>query len=278
MSHPGAPVALLQLASQDMHMLSHQVGASSRADLARLATLEDENRALRERLEEQHARSTAQLAATRARIAALELSLAEAAGNRLRLDDAERALRRLREGSAPDAHLARRLMQSEARCRRLELALEELQQRLKTPAAVTQEPEAAAAPERSGEDRPDLAGRRVLYVGGRTGLVERYRALVERHGAELLHHDGGLEASLQRLHPLLAAADLVVCAAGETSHAAYFVVKRFCKRSGKPCALLRRASLASLADALRAFAGGAAFLRARSSLLARESALSRRAG
>ena len=252
MTHPLAPAPLLQLASQDVHMLSHQVGASSRADLARLAALEEQNRVLRERVEDQHARSTVQLAAKEARIAALERSLAEAAGTQLRLQDAERELRRVREASAPDERLARRLAQSEARCARLELALAEMRQHIE---GEHERAPAAEAVESMESASANLAGRRVLYVGGRTGLVERYRWLVERHGAELLHHDGGLEESLHRLQPLLAAADLVVCAAGEASHAAYYIVKRFCKQSGKPCALLRRASLASLANALRALAG-----------------------
>ena len=107
----------------------------------------------------------------------------------------------------------------------------------------------------------------MLYVGGRTGLIEQYRHAVERCGGTLLHHDGGLEESLKRLQPLLAAADVVVCAAGESSHAAYYIVKRFCKQAGKPCALLRRGSVASLLGALRALAGESATVAAGDTLL-----------
>ncbi len=38
-----------------------------------------------------------------------------------------------------------------------------------------------------------LAGRRVLCIGGRAGLVDQYRRLVETCGGSFIHHDGGLE-------------------------------------------------------------------------------------
>jgi hypothetical protein len=271
MTHPLASASLLQLASQDVHMLSHQVGASSRADLRRLAELEQENLELRRRLDEHHCKSTAQLAAKEQLITGLERRLADEAGTQLRLQELESRLSRLGESAAPvalpDLGLARQLADSQTRCSRLEADLAELrrerdasEQALKdlvTPCAHTD-----PLPIEDG-----VCGRRVLYVGGRTGLVDQYRMLVERHGGELLHHDGGLEDSLKRLQPLLAAADVVICAAGESSHSAYYLAKRFCKRAGKPCALLRRASLASLLGALRALAQGDASMYAGDTLL-----------
>lgn len=267
MTHPLASTALLQSASQEVHMLSHQVGAASRADLRRLAQLQDENDRLRARLQEQQHNAARQLAGKAEHISRLERRLADAEGTRLRLVEAQHRLARLQPAPPAavrsDAGIARRLAESEARRARLEADL----------ARTACERDAAEGAlrqwvaQRPGEEREehriraaDLSGQRVLYVGGRASLVEQYRRLVERCGGELLHHDGGLEESLKRLPPLLAAADMVVCAAGETSHAAYYVAKRSCKQAGKPCALLRRASLASLLTALRALAGEAASL------------------
>lgn len=56
-----------------------------------------------------------------------------------------------------------------------------------------------------------LAGKRVLYVGGRCSLVAHYKLLAAKFGCELLHHDGGREQSAHRLWELLGAADAVVC-------------------------------------------------------------------
>lgn len=258
MTHPRASQRLLQLASQEVHMLSHQAGAAGRADLRRLATLEQENRALRARLEDQHCATTHRLALKEERIAALERHLAEAAGTAQRLHEAERRLQ-LQPHAVPaparqEEDLSQRLAHSEARCARLERALVAL----RAECEATERALGALLKQPAATADANLGGRRVLYVGGRTGLVEQYRQVVERHGGALVHHDGGLEHSLKRLPPLLAAADMVVCAAGETSHAAYYIAKRSCKRAGKPCALLRRASLASLLNALRALAGEAA--------------------
>jgi hypothetical protein len=269
MTHPAASAALLQLASQDVHMLSHQVGASNRADLDRLAQAEAENRALRERLEAQQCSATRQLALKEERIASLERRVADAAGTELRLRQVEA---RLRDAPAipsapPNEVLAKRLAQCEARCARLEAELVEVSRERDAAEAALHSALAPAAHAAERNPALKLCGHRVLYVGGRTGLVEQYRGLVERHGGELLHHDGGLEESLKRLPPLLAGADMVVCAAGETSHAAYYIVKRFCKQAGKPCALLRRSSLASLLNALRALAGEANCISAGNRLL-----------
>lgn len=255
MTHPLASEALIQLVSQDMHMLSHQAGAESRADLRRLGELERENRELRARLEARHHHAARELAAKESRIAALKQRLAEATGLRLRLDEAEERARSLQApaSSAPPLHAhERRLAESEARCERLEGELAALRRERDAAERALQDwlPR-SAAPSRG----PELSGRRVLYVGGRTRLVEQYRELVARHGGELLHHDGGIEESLKRLQPLLGASDMVVVAAGETSHAAYYIVKRFCKHAAKPCVLLRRASVTSLLGALRALAG-----------------------
>ena len=100
----------------------------------------------------------------------------------------------------------------------------------------------------------DLAGRRILCVGGRSDLAPRYRDLVQRCNGELIRHDGGLEDSQQRLEAALASADAVICPADAVSHNAYSRTKRFCKRMGKPCVLVPRSSVGAFAQALTALA------------------------
>ena len=52
-SHPVATEAIVKKAFQDVHMLSHLVGAANRADIRRLRQLEQENGALTEKLHRQ---------------------------------------------------------------------------------------------------------------------------------------------------------------------------------------------------------------------------------
>nr|WP_093555842.1 DUF2325 domain-containing protein [Pseudoduganella namucuonensis] len=95
-----------------------------------------------------------------------------------------------------------------------------------------------------------LADRSVLCVGGRSGNVATYRALLERVGAQFSHHDGGLEDNANKLEASLAAADLVICQTGCISHSAYWRVKDYCKRTGKRCVFIDNPSISSLARGL----------------------------
>ncbi len=95
-----------------------------------------------------------------------------------------------------------------------------------------------------------LAGKRVLYVGGRSSLVSHYKVLAEKFGCELIHHDGGREQSAHRLWELLGCADAVVCPVDCVSHEACSLVKQACKGCLKPLILARSSGLSSLARSL----------------------------
>jgi hypothetical protein len=100
------------------------------------------------------------------------------------------------------------------------------------------------------------AGRCVLCVGGRTALLSQYRALAERLGIRLIHHDGGLEDSLSRLPILIGSADAVLCPTDCVSHNAYYTLKQHCKRAGKPCLLFKGGGVSSFAVALARLSAG----------------------
>ena len=53
MTHPEAVMSVRQAAFGDLHMLSHLVGAANRADIRRLVALEEENAALKDKIERQ---------------------------------------------------------------------------------------------------------------------------------------------------------------------------------------------------------------------------------
>lgn len=265
----------------DVHMLSHQVGAGQAADARRLAHLEKENARLSAALEREHRERACAEDGWRARIALLE-----AARDKLQAAGAEvNALReRLAtfESGAAVIGLGRRLMSLTAaneqlriaaeRSRALEVSLKEAEDNAL--ALARERGELAAerdALERlllaveANEDACDgrcdgcanqAAGRCVLCVGGRSSLVAQYRALAERLGIRLIHHDGGQEEALSRLPDMISGADAVMCPTDCVSHAAYYQLKRHCKRTGKPCLLFKGASVSGFAVALARLSSG----------------------
>ncbi len=102
----------------------------------------------------------------------------------------------------------------------------------------------------AGAAPPAIFGRRVLCVGGMRGAQARYKRLLEGAGGSFAFHDGGVEDSVHRLAPQLQAADLVVRQAGCLNHGSYHRVKALCRRLGKPCVFLERASLSGFARGL----------------------------
>ncbi|MGQ0545136.1 MAG: DUF2325 domain-containing protein [Betaproteobacteria bacterium] len=242
LTHSCCDLELDELLSQEMHMAAHAQFAWRRATLRRLRTLEERNAELATRL------SNAQNTACELRRENTELA---AAPREIRADlqAARTELERWRSGGTvlalqarlAEAHEA--LEASHAAMRRMEKTVQPV-----SPAPAPAAPRSVPAPAPVAEEpMPDLAGRRVLCVGGKTSLVPQYRALVEGAGGEFAHHDGGIEHRVARLPSMLGAADLVVCLAGDCSHAAYRLAKRYCKAKGKRCALLGNSSATALA-------------------------------
>jgi hypothetical protein len=91
---------------------------------------------------------------------------------------------------------------------------------------------------------------RLLYVGGRTSAVPHLKSGAARLQAELLHHDGGIEHSLQQLKDLVEQADLVFCPVDCVSHGACLLARDLCKRTNKTFVPLRSASLSHFRRAL----------------------------
>ncbi len=105
--------------------------------------------------------------------------------------------------------------------------------------------------------RPDLASRRILFVGGRHQGVAHMRRLIEGCNARFDHHDGGVEESMARLYSLLERADAVLFPVTCISHAAQDKVKRLCRSQSKPFVPLRSAGAGAVIQALNALAGPA---------------------
>jgi len=288
-SHPHATPELRTRAYEDVHMLSHQIGAGLNADLKALAEtretlarLRRESAAAAARAERALAERTsrlaeaeqrlaalsaveAALAAARERLAALE-SGAELSALRQRVDAQAQAIADLRRHARAQAvqvdSLERQLAHAEQRQAKTAATLAERDASLRALEALLPEGGAVGVCDCDGDcanctalpgaapNTMDLRGRRILCVGGRGSLNGHYRLLVERCNGELMRHDGGLEDNRARLEALLASADAVICPLDCVSHDASSRTKRFCKRHAKPCVMLKRSGVGAFALAL----------------------------
>lgn len=272
LSSRAASDTLRHRAYQDIHMVSHQVGGCARADLKALATARQALAEVQAAARTERARLEATLAERDAEILALRRDLDIRAGQITQLRAALEAAR----------PTAREAEQDRARQRiaELESALARQDQLAKDAARIGGEnanlrfllrhaeeerdtlerfmlDQAAPLPCPASEDAgPALDGRRLLCVGGRCNLTSQYRNLVERSGGQFVWHDGGRDEGLARLQELLQGADAVICPADCVSHPAYYQIKRHCKRTDKPCVLLRNSGLASFAAGLARLSRG----------------------
>ncbi|KMO42787.1 hypothetical protein VQ02_02340 [Methylobacterium variabile] len=264
LTHPFTDHRLVQEVFGEVHMLSHLVGRSVRADLRRLAQLEEEVGARDAVIAEQEARIRALTedkgALTRA-LAARETEIREPAGPAdsapvIRQQEEVIAALRERAGRA-EAHAAALAERRAELERAAALLAEEVRAAAEREEALRSERDALEAELARGLDddaglpRP-LVGQRLLYVGGRPRQVAQVRRLVERRGGILLAHDGGVEESATLLPGLVARADLVLFPVDCVSHDAAGTVKRCCREADKRFVALRSASLAGVLSVIAA--------------------------
>ncbi len=265
LTHPRCDAELEQRILGEVHMMQHQVGMATRADLSRLETLHDENAILarelagaQERSQQQTSHYSARLEQQQAEALRLRAELVQA---QTRLHQQEETLAQLQTcapGLGDRMALAQQNRRQEeelqAQKRQLLLARQEAQQQRERAEALQARLDAPrpepAPPSSAPAAPPDLDKRSVLCVGGRTASVPIYRQVIEHTGARFLHHDGGTEDHSSLLDATLAAADLVICQSGCISHNAYWRVKDHCKRTGKRCVFIETPSRTALERAL----------------------------
>ncbi|WP_425404920.1 DUF2325 domain-containing protein [Hwanghaeella sp.] len=268
MSHPHIETGLGTRAYGHIHMLSHLVGASNRADLDTLRSLETEVRTLSQRLESETARHARRMEDKDREIANLERQLVAARSARVNFQAAASAPAPANLNGEPDPDQTRRLQESaHEMAKDLEKTHrrnEELEEAVSSLRGEVRALESALLrtvhSEETGEtdlcggvgDCPfDLNGRCILYVGGRLANVHRLRELVAQWNGELLHHDGGMEQSLDELPSCVVRADAVVFPTDCISHSAALKAKRLCRQSMKPYVPLRGSGVSSFVAGLR---------------------------
>ena len=285
MTHPRTTAGLMMRAFGEVHMLSHLAGATNRADIRRLRALEGERQEMSEQLADARRRLSQREAEHRrlseerdGELRELTHRLRVAQAAEMRIEQIEGRLRNYEDGEAVRALYARnteleselaearRALESESQRRStLERELSALssahREMSSTVRELYTECDALESLVQSGIDSSrggggsgatvDLCGRRVAYVGGRTGIVGHFRALVERLNGHFIHHDGGIEDHEGQLGRILGQADVVLCPVDCVSHRASLRAKRFCKRAAKPFVPLRSAGLSSFVTGLQ---------------------------
>src|SRR3954451_25051332 len=278
LSHPVATEAIVKKAFQDVHMLSHLVGAANRADIRRLRQLEQDNGALTEKLHRQQQQlrdgftsrdeTIRQLNALLARHHLVEGASADRESGQ---EDAASAGEETSRNVVAD--LNRKLGQETTRRERLDQRLSAMSATMKKTAAALQTAQgerdalrreiesledhiAAVLQPAAGAGEPalELSARTMLYVGGRPNQIPQLKSLVERTGARFLHHDGGIEHSSSLLPGLISRTDVLLFPIDCISQDAVATLKRLCRQLEKPYLPLRTASLATLASSLAGMA------------------------
>lgn len=282
LTHKMASEETRQTIYVDMHMLSHQVGAGQAADIRKLNRLEMENAEVKEALELQQQRHAVIETKLQQKLDKTTKELVSQHQNNNDIVKLQSRINQLESGVAM-TEMGRRLMalttenaqlrKAAERIASLENALEAAYDGAK---ALVHERNTLAAERNVLENllrtelreikNPDknkkmlsvspLENSYVLCVGGRVSLLPEYRAVAKKLGILLLHHDGGQQEALSRLPDLVNRANAVVCPTDCVSHAAYYLLKRQCKRNNKQCLLFKGASISNFAKVLTQFSSG----------------------
>lgn len=254
LSHRHVTEELRYAAFGDVHMLSHFMGGLNRGDAQRVWLAERRVGELEERVDRVRRHAEETLAERDARIASLEAEIAQMRSYCVRLQP---SCATPREACSVAAKRERRRQQQERRLQAARARVREQDRQLAALAAQLRQLEElpvcpARVPAGGEAEAPacPVETCRLLYVGGRTSAVPHLKSGASRRQTELLHHDGGIEHSLQQLKDLVAQVDLVFCPVDCVSHGACLMARELCKRANKPFVPLRSASLSHFRRAL----------------------------
>lgn len=268
LTHPLASDALKKRVFGDVHMLSHLVGAANRADIRRLAQLEEEANALKAKIERQEAQLKDAIVARDTKIAELTHILTEmtAAPSEApaRVATRDRDMSTLIYGLKDQLGLeaqrrqkaTERLALAEERViaeRKRRQAAEQRENALRHELELVEGSLNGNTSDTAADDRVSalLRGTSVLYVGGHPGHAASLRDIANGFAAELLYHDGGIDDQMAQLPGLVSQSRLVFFPVDCVSHDAMHSVKRLSRRAGKRYVPLRSAGLTTFLAALR---------------------------
>ena len=286
LSHPMIDYEVSVKIYSDVHMLSHLVGSSNRADIARLSELEmelanalDKNRALVAQNNRKINRLRDEIENHQQTIRNLERKNSNLSA-RLFVDTQSQSIEEINEDFSQGVLLSgesyvtlfteRELEKSKVAAHNLRLVdnierlngekqdlhskLKTAQHKLTDSLAELQSANSFIQSFIAKSDAPtkrcNLSGKCVLYIGGRAGNICRMCDLVDKMNGKLIHHDGGKEYSLATLKGAISSADAVIFPTDCVSHSSALEAKKLCKKMIKPLLTIRSSSLSSLVDGL----------------------------
>ena len=269
LTHPLTGEELLREVFGDVHMLSHLVGAANRADIRKLHQLQDEKAVLESKLARQETQLRDGIVARDTKIRELNHALSEqierqSGGQAASTGDGMSEIAVL-HGVVSDLRklLDRETLRREKAERRAEELTQANQRSERACSAITEEAAALrseidalevqldATGATGAEERLDLGGVTLLYVGGRPHQIARLRAVVEEAAGRFIHHDGGIEERPDLLPGLVSRADAALFPVDCISHRAALMLKRLCQQADKPYLPLRSTGVAAMLRALR---------------------------
>jgi hypothetical protein len=283
MGHPCAGISLLNEAFGDVHMLSHLNASSRRGNIERITLLESEVEKLREEKSGYRCRIKTlekDLNESRELLPLLKEREKELAAARKQIDSLHRGETMIRlfdelytvvnmyeaekdgreRASAKTGRLEKGISELLEQNQLLEKENGELKMRLRSENEALRkeisliEKEILSLEGNStdcsacGNEQclcRSIQGKTILYVGGKTPVINQCRTLVEKKGGKFVHHDGGVEDNFSMLYSIIGQADVVVCPPDCISHNACRQVKRICGRSSKSLRLLRNSGVSS---------------------------------
>jgi hypothetical protein len=264
LTHPLTSDAFKKRVFGEVHMLSHLVGAANRADIRRLAQLEEETNALKAKIERQEAQLKDAIVAREAKIAELTCLLTQVTAAPSEVAPQDRDMAALIDGLKDQLGLeaqrrqkaTERLALAEERVvaeRQQRQAAEQREKVLRHELELVEGALNGGTPDAGADDRVSalLRGASVLYVGGHPGHASSLRDIVQGFSGELLYHDGGIDDQMAQLPGLVSQSRLVFFPVDCVSHDAMHSVKRLSRHAGKRYVPLRSAGLTTFLAALR---------------------------
>jgi hypothetical protein len=258
LTHPICNEDLSEKMFADVHMLSHLVGASNRADISRLQDQEKELASLEKKIDQQRKKFTTKLHVKEFKIQELEKKLlANSRQTRIKHTNPIAQSSTCECKSIPllqndIRRLVGELEKTWVTVRGQTDQITELSELVDTMSDENDLLESTLInKEPCGSNISlDLNGRCFLYVGGRQQVIPRLRSLVENFNGKLIHHDGGVESSLDELASAIVKADTIYFPVGCVSHSAMYKIKRLCGLYAKPYVPLRSTGIATFFQCL----------------------------
>jgi hypothetical protein len=267
LSHPDTPEELGEQMFADVHMLSHLVGASNRANICKLQEVEEHivnldqkfNRQQRQHLKSLESRDET-ITELRTEIRNIQLAQEISAATPTESSKPYELLH-----PVPSRHsfssLHKNIYSLSSELQASNSLIEQADKKVKNLEALVSDLseenlnlEGAFLRNRQDDDQSislDLTGQCLLYVGGQRHTVHRLRDLVENWNGKLIHHDGGLESSINELASAVTRADTIVFPIDCVSHSAANKVKCICHQTMKPFITLRTSGVGSFVTGLR---------------------------